>query len=865
VNIMARQRLRVGIGIGVLCAALTPVAASDQIPAAIDQIKRIIERGDYRMAIERVRDVVSREPARAFLWNMLGEASFAVGELDTAQQAFERATTLPGQGQLEAMVNLGLVLQYRGQNERAVEWFQRALEQLKNTARASSPELTAAAHASRELGSNEPGLYHDAVRLYGEALAADAANTAARVALGELLLAKYNNTEATEVFREALGQDSTNAAALLGLARSQHFDHSEDALQTVRASLEQNPDYAPARAFLARLFIESEQYEQAEQEAKRALQVNPNSLESLAVLASVYFLSDKRPQFKATVARCLGINGRYAELYNTLAELAVQNRLYNEAVGFARRAIELDPHSWRGYSLLGLNQLRIGDMQAARANLERAFAGDPFNVWTKNTLDLMDTFNEYETIRHGHFLLVLHRKEVNLLAPYLGELAEEAYARYAKQYAYEPPAPVRIELYPSHADFSVRTVGLAGIGILGVSFGPVVALDSPSARTGSTGNWGSTVWHELAHSFHLGMTRNRVPRWFTEGLAVYEEQRAREGWGSAVTPAFLKAYRDGNLYPVSELNNGFVRPRYPEEVLHSYYLASLVFAFIEQRWGFAVIPKMLSVYGDGRSTLEVFRSVLNINVIDFDAAFDGYVRARFARALAALPQASGETSSKGTSDNDFEQQMRAGIEALAIQDYVQAEAHLLRAQALFPEYAGGDSAYWLLAELYAQRREHTKAAAQLQRMLAINAESYEAHLKLAGLHETLGDSAGAADALARALYIYPFEPDLHERLAGLYEKAGNWQRAIQERKAVVALKPVDMAQARYRLAHAHARAGQRQEARRQVLQALELAPNYPDALELLLELRGFPGRSDASNPSHVPSDQSPLAFAPTKP
>jgi tetratricopeptide (TPR) repeat protein len=240
---------------------------------------------------------------------------------------------------------------------------------------------------------------------------------------------------------------------------------------------------------------------------------------------------------------------------------------------------------------------------------------------------------------------------------------------------------------------------------------------------------------------------------------------------------------------------------------------------------------------------------------DFDAAFDGYVRARFARALAALPQASGETSSKDASDNDFEQQMRAGVEALAIQDYAQAEAHLLRAQALFPEYAGGDSAYWLLAELYAQRREHTKAAAQLERMLAVNAESYEAHLKLAGLYETLGDSAGAADALARAVYIYPFEPGLHERLAGLYEKMANWQRAVQERTAVVALKPVDMAQARYRLAYAHARAGQRPEARRQVLQALELAPNYPDALELLLELRGYPSRSDASNSLHAVSDQ----------
>jgi tetratricopeptide (TPR) repeat protein len=844
------RRLRVATCLCALYGALAPGAALGQSPAGTNELTRMIERGDYEVAIERARSATTREPAHASLWNTLGHASFAVGELDAAQQAFERASALQGAGRLEAMLNLGLVLQYRGKNERAAEWFARVLEQHKTKARSSTLELAAVARAAQELGIGEPGLYRDAVRLYGEALAADAANTAARVTLGELLLAKYNNTEATEVFREALARDSTSAAALLGLARSQYFDHAEDASQTARASLDQNPNYTPARAFLARLFIESEQFEDAEREATRALQLNPNSLESLAVLASVYFLTDNKPRFKATVARCLSINARYAELYNTLAELSVQNRLYHEAVGFAQQAIELDPHSWRAYGLLGLNQLRIGDMQAARANLERAFAGDPFNVWTKNTLDLMDTFGEYETIRQGHFVLVLHRNEAGLLAPYLGALAQEAYARYAKQYAYEPPVPIRIELYPSHADFSVRTVGLAGIGILGVSFGPVVALDSPSARTGTTGNWGSTVWHELAHTFHLGMTRNRVPRWFTEGLAVYEEQRAREGWGSDVTPAFLKAYRDGNVYPVSELNNGFVRPRYPEEVLHSYYLASLVFAFIDQRWGFAVIARMLNAYGGGKSTAEVFQSVLNVNMSDFDTAFDEYVRARFARALAALPARAGaEASGKDAADNDFELQMRAGVEALAIQDDTQAEAHLLRAQALFPEYAGNDSAYWLLAELYAKRREHAKAAAQLRRMVAINAESYEAHMKLAGLYETLGDSSGAADALARAVYIYPFEPQLHEQLARLYEKMNNWPGAIREHAAVIALKPADMAQARYQLAYAYARAGQRQAARRELLQALELAPNYPEALELLLELRGFPSRSDAGGPS----------------
>ena len=49
---------------------------------------------------------------------------------------------------------------------------------------------------------------------------------------------------------------------------------------------------------------------------------------------------------------------------------------------------------------------------------------------------------------------------------------------------------------------------------------------------------------------------------------------------------------------------------------------------------------------------------------------------------------------------------------------------------------------------------------------------------------------------------------------------------------------VDMAEARYRLAYAHFRAGNNDAARYQVLRALEIAPNYYEALELLLELRG---------------------------
>ena len=121
---------------------------------------------------------------------------------------------------------------------------------------------------------------------------------------------------------------------------------------------------------------------------------------------------------------------------------------------------------------------------------------------------------------------------------------------------------------PRHADFSVRTVGLAGMGILGVSFGPVVAMDSPTGRPLGTFNWGSTLWHELAHTFHLGLSGYRVPRWFSEGLAVFEERQARPGWGADASVDFLLAYHAGKLLPVSELNNGFVRPSYPQQIVH---------------------------------------------------------------------------------------------------------------------------------------------------------------------------------------------------------------------------------------------------------------------------------------------------------
>ena len=93
-----------------------------------------------------------------------------------------------------------------------------------------------------------------------------------------------------------------------------------------------------------------------------------------------------------------------------------------------------------------------------------------------------------------------------------------------------------------HDDFAVRNLGLPGmIGALGACFGRVVTMDSPKARPPGEFSWQATLWHEIAHVITLQMSKQRVPRWLTEGISVYEEAQARPEWGRDMEVPFAAA------------------------------------------------------------------------------------------------------------------------------------------------------------------------------------------------------------------------------------------------------------------------------------------------------------------------------------
>jgi tetratricopeptide (TPR) repeat protein len=820
------------------------LAAKDG-PAAVagrrGLLRTLSETGKYGEAEDAGKRFVAGASGGE-LRNALGEVLQLRGKTVEAEAAFKAALAAHASDSLTARVNLDVSRFDRGDHAEALADLDGFIDIYNSHKRTlTSNELMAVGTACRYLGVTNPQLFKDALKAYDEAIARDTTNQEALLREVELFLDKYNSGEAKKSVQTLLAKNPAHPRALLAAARIAYFDGSGAAADMVKKSLDVNPNAPAARAFLGAIYFDSEDYAAAAREAEQALAGDSTLVEAMSVLAEAKYLQGDKAGFEVLERKALAHNPKEADFFVNMAEAAARNRLYAQAVDFAREGVAVDSTLWRAYGVLGMNQLRVGAMDDGKKNLDRAFAGDPYDVWIKNTLDLLDTFKGYRETTSPRFHFVVEEKESELLSTYLRELGEAAYDSLEARYQYKPPTPIRLEVYRSHADFSVRTVGLAGIGALGVSFGTTLAMDSPAAREIGEFNWGSTFWHELAHTFTLGASDHRVPRWLSEGLSVLEERRARKGWGADVTPEFLVAYEGGKTVKVSRMNDGFMRPAYPQQLIFSYYQASLVGELIERDFGKRAIVDMLNAYKTGASTEQVFQRVLKMTPEQFDAKFDAYMKERFGKLLAVVEpkDVRGDGQSRAPAvDGEYIQTLSRGIAAFEAKNYDAAIPSLEKAKELFPEDASAQSAYWFLAQIYKAKGNARAEANELTAMTLRNEDHYAANIELSNVLEQLGDSAGAAAAIERAMYISPYEAPQHVRLATLYAKLGNKPKAVRERLAVVALNPVDRAEALYQLALAYYEAGDASSAKREVLKALEDAPNFEKAQDLLLRLQG---------------------------
>src|ERR1017187_6833375 len=645
-----------------------------------------------------------------------------------------------------------------------------------------------------------------------------------KVRWGMLFYARSQPIDAAAEFRDALTQDPGNAQAYLGLAMLSADGFDEKAPEYAVKAVAADPKLAEANEFLANLALEDEKTDEAVKEADAALALAPDALDAMAVHAAVALLADKNADADAWLAKIKAVNPGYGEGYAIVARHLVLNRRYPDAVAYDRKAIEADPRDWRAHSDLGINLMRLGQEDEPIQQLELAYNNGQQDLATRNSLRLLDSYKNFVTYRDDTTILRLNKSEADLLKPYFEEQLHKAIATYSKKYKMTLNGPVQLEVYPDHEDFAVRTMGMPGLGALGVTFGQVVAMDSPSGRKPGDFNWGATMWHEMSHVFILTATNYRVPRWFTEGLAVHEEGQADARWANRLTPEVVAAIRDKKLLPVTKMDQGFIFPEYPEQVLVSYYQAGTIIDYISEKWGNDAVLGMVHSFAALKATPEAIQDNLHVSPEEFDKQYAAWLDQKV-----------------GTTVANFDT-WREQLKALAkVADAKQDDEVITTAPAvikLYPEYVEDANAYEILANaqlIKGNKQAASDALAEYERRGGEDPKTLE---KLASLEVDLGHPKEAADTLDQLNFIYPEDENMHRKLGELWLAQGNNAGAVREYSALLAMKPLDTASAHYDLAKAYLAEGDKARAEEQVLGAREAAPGFKPAQKMLLEIEG---------------------------
>ena len=663
--------------------------------------------------------------------------------------------------------------------------------------------------------------YEDANNEFRAAVAQNDSSAMIRVRWGRLLHERFNNTDAEGLFKEALQRDPNNAQAYLGLALVSADGFDEKAVEWTTKALQLDPKLVEAHELMANLALEDSDTQTAVTQADDAIKLSPDALDAMAVRAAVELLADRSPD--VWLDKIHQVNPHYGEADAIIAHHLVLNRRYEDGVAYYRKAIALDPQLWSARSQLGINLMRLGQEDEPRQQLEMCYNNGYRDAATVNSLRLLDSYKNFVVFKDDTTILKLNKSEADLLHPYFEEVLKRAIATYSKKYKMTLPGPVQVEVYPDHEDFAVRTLGMPGLGALGVTFGEVVAMDSPSGRKPGDFNWASTLWHEMSHVFILTATNHRVPRWFTEGLAVHEETQANPEWGDRITPDILVAIRDKKLLPVAQLDSGFVRPDYPGQVIVSYYEAGRICDYIQSRWGDEKLLDMVHSFAQVRTTPEVIQQDLGMSPEEFDKEFLQWLDNDVGKIVANFDQW----------HNDLKQLVELDRQK-KYDDVIKEGAEVVR---LYPQYVYDANAYEFIAEADLAKGDKQAASSVLTAYEKMGGRSPSTLEELASLEKDLGQPAAAAATLDRINYIYPESEDLHRQLGDLWLAQKNYPGAIREYSALVAMHPLDNASAQFGLAQAYFAAGQRDKAEENVLQSLEAAPNFRPAQKLLLQLQ----------------------------
>jgi tetratricopeptide (TPR) repeat protein len=366
------------------------------------------------------------------------------------------------------------------------------------------------------------------------------------------------------------------------------------------------------------------------------------------------------------------------------------------------------------------------------------------------------------------------------------------------------------------------------------------------------------LWHEFCHVVTLNLTHNKMPRWLSEGMSVYEELQRDPTWGQQMTPEYRSMILGGQLTPISELSGAFLSPESPKHLQFAYYESELVVEFLVERFGIESLKAILTDLDAGGDINEAIGKHI-APMKQIEEQFEAFARKR-AQDLA--PDMDWEEPGKEDLDstnpdaavqwldkhpNNYWMLTLYAKTLMAGRQWQKAKEPLNKLIALFPEYAGDDNAYRLMAEVHRNLGEAKEEQVVLEKLAALSSSEAYAYGRLIDIAMEKGNWQAVNTYGQKYVDVYPMLPQLHWQMGRANEELDNQERAVESYERLLLLDPADPADINYRLARLLENKDPAA-ARKHVLLALAEAPRFREAHRLLLKIVGESGGQSDPKP-----------------
>jgi tetratricopeptide (TPR) repeat protein len=400
-------------------------------------------------------------------------------------------------------------------------------------------------------------------------------------------------------------------------------------------------------------------------------------------------------------------------------------------------------------------------------------------------------------------------------------------------------------------------------------------MNSPGSITAAKSNWEATLWHEYCHVITLTATKNKMPRWLSEGISVYEEKQRQANWGQEMNPDYRKMILEENaLTPVGDMSQAFFQAKDSMAVMFAYYQSMLVVEHLVETYGLEKLRAILADLGEGALVNDAIARH-TVPMEEFETSF-----ALFATKLAEAygpgvdwtkpkpeemnPRALLSIASYlKDHPNHFEARRLLTEQLLEAKNWDAAIESADAFITLLPDYTGQGNGYTLKALALRSKEDAVGEATVLELLAAKSAEAFQAYQRLIEVNFEKGNWDGVITNAARGLAINPFTERIHYCSGCAHEAKAQPALAVRSFENSLRLNPANPSEVRFRLAR-NLKGDDPAAAKRHLLDALADSPRYREAHGMLIEI--VDGRP--TTPVAIPPAASPVpapAPAPSAP